>query len=280
MPALEALPTELRIIILCYAPDLRTLSSLVHASPAYHQSYVASRLYVLRALVRRQVPDFCLSEAISAIRAVQIHAETPNQFEAVVAHFDRWRRRDELESLSGKSAFDELTNPDEIIALLRLQRNIDFMLERYCRTAPCPRWMSVDDWRSKHLPLQLSAVEKARFLRASYRIQLFSQLLGRREILSQDLQPGCFGTRIADKMELEYIWDLFFCPMPPWEVEEIICVWVYLQCEWSSLFDIVAADLSRKAPRYKDLRPGDTPPGIRELDRARQGPRSVMWTND
>ena len=265
MLALEALPSELRITILCYAPDLRTLSSLAHASPAYHQSYVASRVYVLRALVRRQVPDFCLSEALCAIRSVQFHAKTPNELEAVVAHFDRWRRRDELERLSGKSAFAELTNPDEIIALLRLHYNIEFMLERYSRIAPCPSWMNVDEWKSKHLPLQFTALERQRFLRAACRIQLFCHLLGSRESASQEMLPRRSGTRLSDTLDHAYLWDLFFRTMPPWEVEEIACVWIYLQSEWDLLFAEVAFDLSREGPKFKNSRACPTPPGVFEL---------------
>ena len=45
-PKMEALPSELKLQILCYV-DFRALRALVHASPAYHAIYQASREKIL-----------------------------------------------------------------------------------------------------------------------------------------------------------------------------------------------------------------------------------------
>lgn len=44
---LEKVPVEIRIKILLYIIDLRTLSNLIHAVPAYHQAYLSVRNKVL-----------------------------------------------------------------------------------------------------------------------------------------------------------------------------------------------------------------------------------------
>lgn len=44
---LEALPNEAKLMILRQLPDLLTVSSIVHASPAFHQVYRLARVEIL-----------------------------------------------------------------------------------------------------------------------------------------------------------------------------------------------------------------------------------------
>jgi len=64
---LEALPTELQFKILHFVPNLAALSCLVHASPKFHQAYIAIRKPVLQRttwieMVDRDVNPFSLRD--------------------------------------------------------------------------------------------------------------------------------------------------------------------------------------------------------------------------
>ena len=48
--SIETLPTELKLEILELVPDLKSMGALVHASPSYHQLYVAERERTLTRL--------------------------------------------------------------------------------------------------------------------------------------------------------------------------------------------------------------------------------------
>ena len=52
---LECLPTELKIIILERLADIKTLSALVHASPAFHRVYTANRERIFTIHTLRQL---------------------------------------------------------------------------------------------------------------------------------------------------------------------------------------------------------------------------------
>jgi len=54
---LEALPTELEFKILHFIPNLANLSRLVHASPKFHQAYVAIRKPVLQRITWTEMVD-------------------------------------------------------------------------------------------------------------------------------------------------------------------------------------------------------------------------------
>lgn len=52
---LEDLPAELKIRILQILPDFTALSNLVHASPAYHDVYVANREAIWTTITLREL---------------------------------------------------------------------------------------------------------------------------------------------------------------------------------------------------------------------------------
>lgn len=65
---LEDMPAELRILILINISDIESLISIVHASPAYYQEYVAAWQDILDALIKRQLDHVDMAEAIAAVR--------------------------------------------------------------------------------------------------------------------------------------------------------------------------------------------------------------------
>lgn len=52
---LESMPYELKVAILHNLPDVQTLSSLIHASPAYHAVYTGDREALLTSSTLRDL---------------------------------------------------------------------------------------------------------------------------------------------------------------------------------------------------------------------------------
>ncbi|EFW17963.1 conserved hypothetical protein [Coccidioides posadasii str. Silveira] len=103
---------------------------------------------------------------------------------------------------------------------------LTFFLQHFWRTAPCPPWMDKDKWNTEILPLELSDAESARFLRALCRMQTYCNTFGKQ---------GDYWRHAADQKTTEIslgrpwyrneeIWELFLNTMPPWEAEEMACV--------------------------------------------------------
>lgn len=263
------MPVELRICILDNIPDFETLRSLVHASPAYHQTYVTAQREILQGLVHRHHDPLSNVEALTAVRSFSISAQMTNHSEMVIALLDRRRRAEEIQHLTASLAPTEPIDLKETVKLLRMQRIANFFLQDYCRTAPAPPWMDSIKWSAEILPIQLSDRETSRFLRAFYRLQIYCNLFGGREIHSEEYFPNHRSLKkpiIADAFSYDEQWDMFFATMPLWEVEEIACVWVYFRNQWTKVFEEVAPYLSRDAPRRGGYRgPGCTPCDAFEL---------------
>lgn len=263
------MPVELRICILYNVPDFETLRSLVHASPAYHQAYVTAKREILQGLVHRQRDPLSKVEAITAVRSFSINAQTISHAEMVIALLDRRRRAEEIQRLTASLAPIEPTNLKETVELLRMQKIANFFLQDYRRNAPCPPWMDSIKWGAEILPIRLSDRESSRFLRAFYRLHIYCNLFGSREIYSEEFFPNhrsLTKPHIADAFSYDEMWDLFFATMPLWEVEEIACVWVYFRIQWTKVFEEVASYFTRDAPRFGGhIGPGSTPVDCFEL---------------
>lgn len=52
---LESMPPELKIALLKFIPDVGTLSALVHASPVFHEVYIAKRCEILTSVTLREL---------------------------------------------------------------------------------------------------------------------------------------------------------------------------------------------------------------------------------
>lgn len=83
-------------------PDGDTLTSLVLASPEYHQAYLAVRHELLECLVKRQYSGLLdLAEELTAVRSKAVHFS--HQMENVMSLLDNWPRRNDIRELSKSS---------------------------------------------------------------------------------------------------------------------------------------------------------------------------------
>ena len=190
-------------------------------------------------------------EANTAIQSeVQVPTLEPDK-ERIIALLDSRRRHKEIRHPANKP-----TNIEETIKLLHFQRKLDFLVNDYCLTVPCPPWKDSEEWNNKTLPLRLTTTERARLLRAFYRLQTYCNILGAiefRKLWSLDqLEKSNWG---HTGFEWEEMWSLLFGTMPPWEIEEFCCAWAYVRNKYVHIFAEIADDLSEYGPRYKDLTP-------------------------
>lgn len=239
-PTLEGLPTELQIIILSQISDLDTLKSIVLSSPICHRVYLTVRHELLHNILKEQYGAILdLSEAITAIRSKGLHLQYHE--DQAIAILDNWRRRGETRQSSSTliARVDQPDGLEEIIKLLHLHKKLHFFLEDYTINVSRPSWIDPAQWEQE-LPIKMSNNEKRRFMRALCRLQIHANIFGPVEDgLSQYLQLG----RLGNRFDGEKGYRLFFGAMPPWEYQEMGCVWSYLTTKYSPVFKKISDDL-------------------------------------
>ncbi|KAI1857370.1 uncharacterized protein JN550_013250 [Neoarthrinium moseri] len=61
------------------------------------------------------------------------------------------------------------------------------------------------------------------------------------------------------------IWDTFLYLFPPWEVEEVACIYTFAEMEYGHIFDSIRWDVHETNPKFDGQRP-PTPDGAFDLD--------------
>ncbi|KAF7594658.1 hypothetical protein BBP40_008749 [Aspergillus hancockii] len=257
--ALENLPTELRMLILQQLPDIQSLKSLVHASPIYYSTYAVSKKTLLHEILQRQYGFVDLAEPMAAIRSQGLHADVPANKDEIVSLLDRRRRHDELPRSENAP-----TNLDECFQLSHLYSQLDFLTQRYCTQSSCPPGITQEKW-DQNRPINPSKTEKARILRALCRLQTYCNIFGAREWDDFQNEPSSSSTRPSPSkrrsstwyrnFQLHEMWSLIFGTMPPWEVEEFGCLWVFIQQQYTHIFTEIAQEFPRNSHEWQELRP-------------------------
>jgi hypothetical protein len=172
--ALEKMPTELRIRIMLFLPNVASLRSLILASPSYHATYVAgARQEILSNLVMKQLDDRLFVDALATVRSGDFYTHGGRDANDVVAFLDEYSRaRQKLRSSpipadglleNGKSCSFE-----DVMALLLLNIKVSRLIDDYFRTTP----------RLQSNPAPLSDWERIRLYRAICRFQIYCNLFG------------------------------------------------------------------------------------------------------
>ncbi|RMJ27923.1 hypothetical protein PHISP_01191 [Aspergillus sp. HF37] len=250
---LESLPPELQIHVLEEVPDICSLHNLVHASPVYRRTYLRSRKPVLHQLVSKAYGLVDLADPLAAVESDGLHAEVEANKPDIIAALDRRRRY---------SRRDRLLPESQSIPLLQLYHRLTPVLRACCARAP----NALDVPESSE---RLSAVEKARIMRALCRLQTYCNVFGVREwvdpMLAGDLLQGSSTTTWHRHFTIDEMWSLFFRTMPPWEIEEFGSVWTFVRQMFQDLFAGIAREFSRNSPEWRDLRPASMPMDPGEL---------------
>ena len=209
-PLLEDLPSEIKVMILCQIPQLSSLSSIVHASPTFHQAYRGAREEVLHTLVIRtlQKHDIGLLDPWTAIHAPPLGYHVPpgdvNNGEEFLERYAQGRIDNGRRRLA----------PMDSLAILSLQRKLTFLIAKYCldKTSTNPLTPS-----SANDALPPSQSELHRLHRAFWRYEVYSKFFGpRKHEYGASPAYSTYG-------EVE-IADSFFRLFPIHEVEEMACL--------------------------------------------------------
>ncbi|KAJ5736746.1 uncharacterized protein N7483_001871 [Penicillium malachiteum] len=259
-PSLEGLPVELKILILFQVSDGDTLKSLIFASREYYQAYLTVKHQLLSNLVKQQYQgSLDIAEALTALRSENLTYSCER--EMTIALLDRWRRRDEIRASEqvSSSQIDEPQNLEETIKLLNFHKVLCFLLEDFSINAPRPPWIEPIPW-AKLLPLQLTLLEKQRFLRAACRLQTLQDIFGNDIKTDVSRDPGLKHWRLNREADIEgyvnqdgeelfhsieFPYRSFYGTMPPWEHDEMCGVLNYFTAKIKPIFDVIANDLRK-----------------------------------
>ena len=136
-------------------PDIGSLNALVHASPFYHQSYLANRKSILSTVISREANPQAQVDAVAALRSLDLGTGKGHfhKFKEFLAQYriDRDRETSLYQSLPCA----------EIIQLGRLHTVIQFLTIDFCRSSlearPC-----LTENRNSDAPLSVNETRRIR----------------------------------------------------------------------------------------------------------------------
>lgn len=165
---MSLLPMEILIQIMRLIHDVTSLGSLVRTCGTFHRTYYSNRELILSEVLLRQLgaDGGKLSHPLMAAwtsTKLKFPEGFQNQYHAVVAVLDRYRRSDEL----GYEETKRL-HIDDCLPLIRLQNVADFLIQDF-EAAYVPPLHNI------HNPsnIKLSSFERRRLKRAIFRWQIY-----------------------------------------------------------------------------------------------------------
>lgn len=199
-----------------------------------------------------------LLEAVIAVRSKGLWFE--HHREEVINLLYLWRLREEP---SAKTL--SVQDLKEVMKLLHFHKKLYFFLDDYTKNVPRPPWIDAAEWNKK-LPVKMSENEKSRFMRAICRLQIDGNVFGPPEEGQAEPVPRYNDFNTAEAYRL------FFGAMPPWEYEEMGCVWSYILSKYDPVVETISQGL-RDAMKgnedkfFWDFLPDDECPAPAVIDR-------------
>ncbi len=214
--SLESLPSEIIVMILCHIPEASSLSSIVHASPTYHQAYLGARQEILHNITTQtlQKNNIGLLDPWTAIHAPQLGFYTPHRAEIISDYLERYAQG-RMDGSTRRLA------PQDSLAILRLQRRFTILIAKYCEAIfsknPFTELSDGD-------PLLPSQSELHRLYRALWRYEIYSQFFGPySEAHLREARAFSFEDPYFKFSEVDIARN-FFGIFPIHEVEELACL--------------------------------------------------------
>ncbi len=233
---LEKLLPEIRILILSQFPSLKSLYSLLRASPHYYQSFLVAKKQVLFAVLCRSIQPEVLPYAIAAsgflsrLKRPKLSRHDPTRF------MQRFKKQKSLQS----SMTPLPLSLSMSIYLCQLHRSIQLLVTDFTGyttsiLGSCRQSLGLANGHSTTDGLDaaaLSEVEAGRLQRAFYHFEIYSQLFRTNSCAS-------IGPNAADQSRM------FLAHLLDWEVEEMASVHKYLLANLAEVFDQVEFDFVR-----------------------------------
>ncbi|KAK3903230.1 hypothetical protein C8A05DRAFT_43502 [Staphylotrichum tortipilum] len=237
---LETLPAELRTLILFSLAGVEDLRALVLASPVFYQQYLLDRRAVLASALRAELGNRVFVDAYAAqASATRYPLGSKRGRHSVTWFLDKYLEL-RLRSISDDPA-DAATagNPseDDLIRMVCFYRSVARLLASECAALFLRKLdpsLEVD---------ALSVTEQRRLLRALYRFQLFCHLFGP----SPRGSPGWPKFGFSEEIQV-----VFFRGFPPWEIEEVHCVYTLIREKYTSILDAIQGDVDPRDPKFAD----------------------------
>lgn len=232
---IESLPTELKVMVLCHMPEISSLSSIVHACPAYHQAYLGAREEILHTITVRTLRknDIGLLDPWTAVHAPQLEYHIPHRVEIITGFLERYYQ-------GRMDGTRRRLTPQASLAILSLHGKFAILIAKYCK-ATCSKNPFTE--ASDDEPLPPSRSELHRLYRTLWRYEVYSKLFGLSKEAPLRRELGPFGMDPPDStFSRTEIAHNFFGLFPIHEVEELACLQKYareyyrpLSCETDQL---------------------------------------------
>ena len=220
--SLEDLPIEIKVMILSYSSHLSSLSSIVHASPAYHQAYCGAREEILHAMTIHtlQEHDIGLLDPWTAVHALQPGNHTACRLEFIKESLERYARG----CMEGSRRRRRRLAPEDSLAILDLHKKFSVLISNYCKDKFSRNPLTGSPDNDALPPSQL---ELHRLHRALWRYEIYSKFFGPLSMRGIAPRDHAFS-----EDEIAYN---FFGLFPIHEVEEIACLQKYTRDYYYSM---------------------------------------------
>ncbi|KAF4468590.1 hypothetical protein FALBO_4510 [Fusarium albosuccineum] len=232
---LEDLPAEVRRHLLSVL-DLPQLKALVRASPTFHQQYVFDRKYLLcRSL------ENTLGSVMFDAYACQLSQSSD------------WKQfQQDYTEKNCLPPSDQITQ-ETAAKIAVFHTNYVTPIVRYFSDKSLNHLLSLTkDLEGDKLEAALSTSEAMRFTRAVYRFEILCQVAGPHSETDMFLR-----TEAAEQ---------FFLIFEPWEVEELLSFYQFVEPIYDDIFKQVRDDFHPDNPRFDDQPRPPTPEGAFDFD--------------
>lgn len=249
---LEGLPSELRIEILMFMPDLPTLRACVYSSPVMHEQYKSNRDRILRACLYRELDGLVIDSYALVMSRVSVLG-SPRTDEKIIEFLESYKSwfsepdtRPDMYSLTPRfvrwlAAFQlrvvrPLTRSYITWAFANLKNAVSPSMSRYMGYAADKEETAVD----REPDIEINRSEVIRIQRALYRHEIFHRLFGRNA-----------GKRYTGGFRDYFVNHVFFDMFDPWETEAIGCIDIFVREKYVDMFKQVEDDLCRLNPSLR-----------------------------
>lgn len=203
--ALDRLAPELLCSILSLLDSPQDLYSLLKASPASLQAFLASRGIILTSVIRNALSPDAIHHALALLHTPKIHTGVDYlDLQEVRAFLDKYFNQADLWSFP-----KDLPN---IVSLMRFTARVFRFVDAFFNSAT----QTLGTFQKHDGSWPLSPTERARLQRAFLRFELYCQLCPPFE---------CYPPEPFFSPDLQFSY--FLAKLEPWEVEEISCIHEY-----------------------------------------------------
>lgn len=238
---LEKLPAELRIRILSSVPDLQTLRAAIHASPIYFAQYRLNRKSILAQALQSELGDELFLDVYAAFKSRSSKIgprRVPNSnVTDFLTMYRGWRTQGGERPTPGMFSLDDLRWMTWFHTQTVQPLTAQFVTWALNSSSAGPTRAASIFSDTGHG--DISSTEKTRLLRAFYRYETFCHLFGGSQYQSSRLRGSDMSR-------------LFFSELNPWEVEEICCVYKFVEERYEQIIVEVRWDFDPENPKFDD----------------------------